>query len=150
MRTPLSCSFTDILPLKEGSRSGKYAGRSKKHYGVVFFHYFFLGGHFGYFFFFSCSGRGRGGVQGARTRGEDRLLLKNPRKRGGQGGCLQRIGEFFWGGGGYMFFSGLKCPCETVPQRGVSHAFCLVFTGYRASIAEIPLFYRNSAFSTAG
>ena len=30
-------------------------------------------------------------------------------------------------------------PFEIVSQRGVSHAFCLVFTGYRASIAEIPL-----------
>ena len=30
-------------------------------------------------------------------------------------------------------------PVEIVSQRGVSHAFCLVFTGYRASITEIPL-----------
>ena len=30
-------------------------------------------------------------------------------------------------------------PFETASQRGVSHAFCLVFIGYRASIAEIPL-----------
>ena len=29
---------------------------------------------------------------------------------------------------------------EIVSQRGVSHAFCLVFIGYHASIAEIPLF----------
>ena len=30
-------------------------------------------------------------------------------------------------------------PFEIVSQRGVSHAFCLVFKGYRASIAEIPI-----------
>ena len=30
-------------------------------------------------------------------------------------------------------------PFEIVSQRAVSHAFCLVFIGYRASIAEIPL-----------
>ena len=30
-------------------------------------------------------------------------------------------------------------PFEIVSQRGVSHAFCPVFIGYRASIAEIPL-----------
>ena len=32
-------------------------------------------------------------------------------------------------------------PFEIVSQKGVSHAFCLVFIGYRASIAEIPLLW---------
>ena len=32
-------------------------------------------------------------------------------------------------------------PFEIVSQRGVSHPVCLVFTGYRASIAEILLLW---------
>ena len=32
-------------------------------------------------------------------------------------------------------------PFEIVSQRGVSRAFCLVFKGYRTSIAEIPLLW---------
>ena len=37
-------------------------------------------------------------------------------------------------------------PFEMLSQRGVSHAFCLVFIGYRASIAEILLLWGGLNF----
>ena len=40
-------------------------------------------------------------------------------------------------------------PFEIVWQRGVSHAFCLVFIGYRASTAEIPLLWGGYRTSTS-
>ena len=39
-------------------------------------------------------------------------------------------------------------PFEIVSQRGVSHPICLVFIGYRASIAEIPLL-RGGGYCTS-
>ena len=41
-------------------------------------------------------------------------------------------------------------PFEIILQREVSHAFCafcLVFKGYRANIAEIPLFFGGGGLS---
>ena len=65
-----------------------------------------LGGRFGYFLFFLL-GEGEGGVRGARRGGGgDRFFIENPTRGGGfpgdegPGGCLRRIGEFWWGGGG--------------------------------------------------
>ena len=40
-------------------------------------------------------------------------------------------------------------PFEVVSQRGVSHPFCLVFIGCRASIAEIPLLRGGLRTSTS-
>ena len=40
-------------------------------------------------------------------------------------------------------------PFEIVSQRGVSHAFCLVCIGYRASIAEIPLLRGGGGYRTS-
>ena len=85
-----------------------------------------LGGRFGYFLFFFCSGvrgGGEGEFEAPGRGGGDRSFIEDARRGGGfsrwgggggegPGGCLRRIGEFFfWGGGGAKyFFSGPKCP----------------------------------------
>ena len=76
-----------------------------------------LGGRFGYFVLFFCSGRGgRGEAEVPGGRGD---LLKSQERGGGvlpdgrargAGKCLRRIVEFWGGGGGLNFFWGPKCP----------------------------------------
>ena len=63
-----------------------------------------LGGRFGYFSFFCCSGEGKG-VQGAKKGAGGRFYIENPRR----GGSPRREGE--WGGAGrvsagIIFFGG--------------------------------------------
>ena len=74
-----------------------------------------LGGRFDIFYFFLL-GEGEGGVRGAR-RGAGSVFIENPtrgwggfQEEEGPGGCLRRIGDFFWGGGAKYFFSGPKRP----------------------------------------
>ena len=67
-----------------------------------------LGGRFGYFLFFLL-GEGGGGVRGS-GRGGGRFFWRGRGSQGREGprpgGCLQRIGEFFFGGGAKYFFFG--------------------------------------------
>ena len=75
-----------------------------------------LGGHFGYFLFFSARGRGRG-EYGATGRGGVGFLLKIPRRGGaspggeggGEGAGRVSAGNF-GGGGAKSFSSGPKFP----------------------------------------
>ena len=57
------------------------------------------------FYFFLCSGTGKGESEGAGREG--RFFIENPTRGGGSlggaegsGGCLRRIGDFLGGGGG--------------------------------------------------
>ena len=78
-----------------------------------------LGGRFGYFFYFFCSGRGKGESE---APGEGGSVFHWNSQEGGwfpgggggfQEGCLERTVEFFWGGA-KPFFSGPKCPPSIV------------------------------------
>ena len=67
------------------------------------------------FYFFFCSGRGKGESRRWRAVG-DRFFIEKPRRGAlrtggaeGPGGCLQRIGELGEGGLN-IFFSEPKCP----------------------------------------
>ena len=72
----------------------------------------YLGGRFGYFFNFFCSGEGEGGVRGARKRGGGAVFIENPRKglpgegRGGWGRGARRVSAGNFGGGAKYFFRG--------------------------------------------
>ena len=80
---------------------------------IVWHHYLFLGGRFGYFLFFSARGGGRGSPRRREGVG-GRFLLKIPGAGGvsggggpeGPGGCLRRIGDFGGGGDLNIFFRG--------------------------------------------
>ena len=74
------------------------------------------------FFFFFCSGRGKGESEAPGGVG-DRFFIENPRRGGRPGGaegpegCLRRIGEFWGGGGLNIFFQGRNvhqvcCACN--------------------------------------
>ena len=73
-----------------------------------------LGGHFGYFLFFSGRGRGKGESEAPGGGRGSIFKLKFPEGGGvsrtggaeGPGGCLWRIGEFGEGGGLNIFFRG--------------------------------------------
>ena len=69
-----------------------------------------IGGRFGYFLFFFCSGEGEGGVRGARRGGGIGFLIANPTRGGGRfpgGGGAGRVSAAnwgIWGGGGLNIF----------------------------------------------
>ena len=75
-----------------------------------------LGGRFGYFLFFLCSGRGKGESEAKEEKGS--VLIENPRRgggfpggaRGGQEGVCGELGTFWGGGRLNIFFSAPKCP----------------------------------------
>ena len=76
----------------------------------------YLGGRFGYFLFFFCSGRGNGESEVPGGGGGVCFLIESPkggvsRTGGADGpeGCLQPVGGFGRGLAKY-FFSGPKCP----------------------------------------
>ena len=93
-----------------------------------------LGGRFGYFLFLLL-GEGEGGSPRCQRRGGGSVLIENPRRRGGlqdwegPAGCLRRIGEFFWGGGGgpNIFFWGRNVHPETLhfgpPKKGLCASY---------------------------
>ena len=68
---------------------------------------FLLGGRFGYFLFFFCSGRGKGGFE-APGGGGIHHLLKIPggvgSRRGRGAGRVSAANWGLWGGGGANFF----------------------------------------------
>ena len=74
----------------------------------------YLGGRFGYFLFFFCSGRGKGESRRRRVAG-DRFFIEKPRRGALGTGGAGRVSAANWefgGGGGVAkyFFSGPKCP----------------------------------------
>ena len=77
---------------------------------------FKLGGRFGYFLFFSCSGRGKGESEAQGGGGGLDSLLKIPQAgeglQEGEGRGGGRVSAANWGigGGAKYFLSGPKCP----------------------------------------
>ena len=97
----------------------------------------YLGGRFGYFLFFFCSGEGESG--GNREGGGVRFLLKIPggggvvfqEGRGGEGAGRVFAGNWR-GGGAKYFFSGPKCP----PRYGIAIPYGAI-RGYSAGATTI-------------
>ena len=114
----------------------------------------FLGGRFGYFYFFRLGGEGKGEFEAPGGRVGFLLEPRSigggglPKKKKGPGGCLRGIG----GGGPTYCFSGPKFPASfialTLQSLPFSISLLFLFSDFPCFFVRFPLFskdFRGSA-----